>query len=210
MDTTHQESRDWIDSVLGLVFLLLAVGLLGWNWKWYLDVSCGPITLDETDLSQIKDPGTLSNQFVTLPITRKVDTDIRRASRRYGFQDVVSDFAMLQIADKWLIVELPAGFKGDQLTGYLSRWGSDKNNEAVRAIYQKAPQAYRDHLLPFQLDASRDHVTESRLGLFVIAGCATMGLYWLSSGLRKREVEPETETETEAFGLHTTSWYNAR
>ena len=96
-----------------------------------------------------------------------------------------SKYLLIRVGDGWLIADVPAGFTGNQVVGYLDRWWSPLSKEVIDHVKGRFPD--RD-VLPYQLNAEYSYKGQcfAMLGIaafIFLVGVAILG--YALSDLRK-------------------------
>jgi hypothetical protein len=156
------------------------------NWPRDRHLIGEPLSVTQAELCAAASADELATPFVRLPVPRQLDTGVHLQRLAYAVKYISCDYVAIPVADKWILAEVPAGFKGDQLTGYLAPWTGGVQAEALRLIRDKLDPESLDKLLPFQLEAGHDVQAESRLMLTVGMAMVGIGLLWAAVGSRRR------------------------
>src|SRR5262245_55442293 len=154
--------------------------------KWHLDVLRGPVPITAAEVLALKSPASLPNQYVTLTASKIVHTDVRLVKTRYGRSETVREYVLVQVGDRWLVADVPPGFRGNRLTGYLAKWTASNDVDALQRLYQELPGRDRERRMPFELNAGDDQVMKSRAFLAVFGSLAGLGLVWAVYSLCRR------------------------
>lgn len=156
----------WIRLVIGIVIVLGAVGFVLYHGRWVRSAFQGPVPVTLASLQEVKDPKSLSNPWISLSFNEAIDTGLVMESTNSGTTTVRSKYLLIQVGDRWLITDVPAGFTGNQVIGYLDKWWSPLSNKVIDQIRGRFPG--RD-ILPYQLNAEYSYKGQC-LALLGIAG----------------------------------------
>lgn len=169
--------RNWAMAIPGLAIVGVCATLLYLDWERHRDLLGRPAAVAPASLSTTACLDQLPSRFVTLPVRRQLDTGVQlERTTSYGLQNIVCDYVVIAVADRWMVAEIPSGFKADHLTGYLTVWETGAAADALRRVREKIDPESIDKLLPYQLEAGHDVQAESRLQLWGCAGGILFGL----------------------------------
>lgn len=176
--------------IVGAVVLLGAACLIFYNYRWIRSVLEGPVPFALSDLQEVTDPATLPNPWVSLAFNEAIDTGFVMESTKAGKTTSRSKYLLIRVGDRWLITDVPAGFNGNQVVGYLDTWWSPLSNKVIDHVKRRFP----DHrILSYQLNAEYSYRGQcfAMLGIAAFTafvGLIIMGYAW--SDLRKTTSMP--------------------
>jgi hypothetical protein len=164
----------------GVTLILVAVGVVAFNYRWLRNVVNGPVQVTQAQLSQAARPDDLPSQWVSFVAGGARDSGLTAKRRR----EQKVKFLVVPVEGRFLIARVPGDFKGMTYTGYLEVWNSGQNADAVRVIGEVVPGNARDRLLPFHLEGCNDQ----RAGCcWVLGGTGfllLLGLFLTAEGIR--------------------------
>jgi hypothetical protein len=156
--------------VLGSIFLLVGLVLLGYNWRWILSAFHGPVEMSSQEVGRIEDPSKLRNPWISFTYATPIETGIGLFEE--GTQKPISRYVLASLDGRsWLVIEVPHEYKGSRFTGCLETWTVPLRTKSLAEIRSRFPQF---PLLPYQMDAQYDYRGQcwALLGIvgFLIAG----------------------------------------
>lgn len=171
--------------IIGVIILLAAVGFVVYQSRWVRSVIQGPVPVTLATLQEVTDPAALSNPWISFTFNEAIDTGLVMENTKAGTTTQRSKYLLIRVGGRWLIADVPAGFTGNHVVGYLDRWWSPLSKKVIDQIKGRFPD--RD-ILPYQLNAEYAYKGQcfamlSIAAFFFLGGLVIVGLAW--SDLRK-------------------------
>jgi hypothetical protein len=173
---------------IGLVFLLVALVLPLWQWRWIQSAMNGPVPISLNELSKLDDPASLENPWVKLRFERQRDSGVVGIDTglvKTALRENRWKYVLIQVHDDWLIAALPQDHVGNEVVGYLDRWTTPYSRARIEEIQDRFPGVT---FLPFEVDAHYPYRREA-YSVFVLAAMfflAGLLALWASIGARRR------------------------
>ena len=177
----------WIGQlVFGIILAGVSIVVLVLNLKWIDAVFAGPAPIKLDDLRNVKNPRELPNQWVSFIFTKGIDTGVALVSDRS--KTPKARYLLVQVQDRWMIVEVPPDHAGNEVIGYVEAWSAPLNQKVIRDIGAKFPDR---PLLPIQVDAvysqrGQCYALLAIMGFLLVFG---LGLVIMSFVTRRRQVD---------------------
>lgn len=120
--------------VVGAIIFLGAVGSMLYHARWIRSAFQGPKPITLAALQEVKDPETLPNPWVSFQFDEAIDTGFVMESTKKVTTTPRSKYLLIRVGNRWLIADVPAGFAGNQVVGYLDTWWSPLSRKVIDQI----------------------------------------------------------------------------
>ena len=171
--------------VLGAVLVGAAVAAACYFGPHVRTAFAGPTRIKLEDLASLDDPEQLPSTWVKVKFDKAVKSSVVVESRpaNGGISHVSEEFLIFQAGDRWMIAAVPRGFKGNQLSGWVSRRSDTAGRRAVATITDELQSTHQGKLFPFQFDASEDYGLQWKTAGGVILFFVAAGTLFASLGV---------------------------
>ncbi len=119
----------------------------------------------------------MPNPWVSFTFDHAIDTGIVMNATKAGAVVVRSRYLLILVGDRWLISDVPSGFAGNEIVGYLDTWSSPLSRKMIEQVKAKFPDR---NIFPYQLNAQYDYKGQcfSMMGIaafIYLSGFAVIG-----------------------------------
>ena len=176
----------WVGQlVFGIILVGVSIVVLVLNLKWIQTVFAGPVPIKLEDLRNVQSPSDLPNQWVSFTFETGMDTGVALVSNRS--KTPKAHYLLVQVKDRWMIVEVPPDHSGKQVVGYVEAWSAPLNKKVIADIGSKFPNHPQ---LPIQVDAvySQRGQCYAMLGIMAFFLLFGVGLIIASFVTRRRQL----------------------
>jgi hypothetical protein len=135
----------------------------------------GPTEMSLAALAKVNEPSQLPSLWVRVKFTKAYDTGKKVRLDTGMKKNVTHKHLLVQVAERWMIAVVPAGFCGDTLTGRPFQTETPESAATLAAIKEETQEIHQGRLLPFALHTERDYRQTWTyfgivMGIFVAAG----------------------------------------
>jgi hypothetical protein len=164
--------------VLGLIFLVVGLALLIYNWRWILSAFHGPVEMSSHEVGRIEDPSKLPNPWISFFYASPIETGLGILEE--GTKKPISRYVLACLnGHSWLVIEVPYAYKGSRFSGCLEAWTVPLRTKSLADIRSRFPQF---PLLPYQMDAQYDYRGQCWALLGIIGFLTVAAVYLLIIG----------------------------
>src|SRR5262245_49542008 len=192
---SNQPSNDLFLLLFGLACLVGSIVAVAWHFRSAWSALAGPVPITAAELAKLDDPAKLQNPYVTIRLDKVEPTGLGLQSKsKAGAITDKSQYLLLPVEDRYLIVEVPTKHTGGEATGYLDRWSTPLRKEAIGKIEAKFLDR-KAKMLPYQFDGEYSYRGQCWAMLGVAGFGLVIGLFLTGSWLVQMSRKPEPERE---------------
>jgi hypothetical protein len=172
----------------GLALIAAAGVVLYFTSGFVFQAFCGPRTINEKELAELKEPGSNDNYVSYTPTTKFTDTGLQWG--RKG--NPGTKYVLLPVGDRLMLCSARIANDGPTFTGRLGHRGGVTEDEVMQRINESSPEAAAK-IMPIMLQAVRSIWFDTAAALVAIVGLAGGGAFLVLRSMLAQRPPPEPD-----------------